>query len=146
MTPEPLPPGLREVEEALARRPCPAPPPALRARVLGAMTSARPPAPARAAWRRGLLWKAAAAVALALNLAMAAANAARYRRLAEAPPGPGPLARRVTVPAGPATFDADDRFPIQTAGARTSWAPAPDAGPLGRKVFSHEEGRAWDTP
>jgi hypothetical protein len=143
---EPLPPGLRELEQALARRPAPEPPADLRARVLSAMSAPVPAAPRRAAWHWGLAWKAAAAVVLALNLALTAANASRYRRLAEAPPADAPLARYVTAPGAAGATDADDRIPILTASALANWAPAPDAGPLGRSVFSTEEEREWDTP
>jgi hypothetical protein len=134
---EPLPPSLRELEDQLARRPCPEPAVDFRALVLGALADSRArPLPERAGRCWGLVWRAAAAVVLALNLGMSAANGVRFQRLT--PP-------RAEGPRVPVTFDGDDRFQRLAASALANLTPAPDAGALGRNLFSSEEGRGWAT-
>ena len=143
MNPEPLPPGLRDLEERLARRPCPEPAADFRSRVLGAMTNAGAlPAPEGAGPRWRLAWRAAAAVVLALNLAMCAANAVRFQRLSGVAVA-GDFERRPPVPDA---FDAADRLQRFAARALANLAPAPDAGALGRRLFSNEEEREWALP
>jgi len=138
MNPEPLPPDLRELEDRLARRPCPEPAADFRARVLGAMTNATPVSvPERAGRRWRFVWRAAAAVILALNLALSAANAIRFQRLsADAGEAEG-------RPGIAAAFEAEDRWQRFAVRALTNLAPAPEVGAPGGYLFSHEENREW---
>jgi hypothetical protein len=141
MRSEPLPPDLRELQEQLARRPCPEPAADFRARVLSAMANAdRLPVAARFARRWRLVWQVAAAVVLALNLGMSAANAVRFQRLT-------PPALTQPVPPGVADpFDANDRFQRVATRALAGLTPAPDIGPLSRNCFTREEERGWALP
>src|SRR5262245_36299663 len=121
MNPEPLPPGLRDLEAQLARRPCPEPAADFRARVLGAMTNASaPPVSERPAWLWRWVWRAAAAVILALNVALCAANAIRFQRLSA-----------VASAGDSEALDAEDHWKRFAARALASLAPAPDVGTLG---------------
>jgi hypothetical protein len=146
MNPDPLPSGLRELEDQLARRPCPEPAADFRACVLSAvMNSPALTLPGHADRRWSLIWQAAAAVVLALNLGMSVANGIRFQRLAPPPAVEGNLVHR-GVPGVPDEFDASDRFHVLTASALASLRPAPDVGALGRNLFSNGEERGWATP
>src|SRR5262249_564648 len=137
MNPEPLPPDLRELEDRLARRPCPEPAADLRARILGAVAGARtPPETGRAGRRWRLAW-AAAAVVLAPHLGMSVANGVRFGHLS----GTAPERASVEHQA-----DVRDPFDRLAASALAGLTPAPDVGPLGRSVFSNEEERRWAMP
>lgn len=147
MNPEPLPPDLRDLEDQLARRPCPEAAAEFRARVLSAMASSQAlpvSQPAARGWR--LVWQAAAAVILALNLGMSAANGIRFQRLTPLAVAEGNMGRRLAGPEVANAADADDRFQVLAASALASLRPAPDAGALGRQVFSNEEERRWALP
>src|SRR5262245_34366018 len=115
MNPEPLPPGLRELEAHLARRPCPGPASDFRARLLTAAACVSPPAMRR--W--DLVWISAAAVVLALNLGMSAANGVRFQRLsATAESAPREWARV------PDDLDGTDSFQQSAKSALANVTPA----------------------
>src|SRR3954447_21571090 len=115
-----------DLEEQLARRPVPGPSADFRARVLRGMADAHGPPASR--WPLG---EVALAVVLILTLWMTVANAIRYQELA-------PPAR--------AADDATDGFQSDTETQLANVARAPDAGPLARRLFSHEDDHEWDTP
>ncbi len=127
MNHEPLPRGLGELEEALARRLGPEPAADFRARILGALCGIRAQPVVR--WRR--LWHAAAAVLLALNLAMAVGNGIRFQRLSTLA-----LAAR-DRPAPPAGADVwEEQLPGFAAVAVMNLTPAPDVGAVRGHFFS----------
>src|SRR5687768_9557246 len=108
MTPEPLPPDLRDLEGRRERRPRPEPAADLRARVLAAAAAARAdPAPDRVGRRWRQVWQTAAVATLALNLGMTVANGVRFHRLTAPAATPGP--------AVPDASDATDRLPPYAA-------------------------------
>jgi hypothetical protein len=94
-------------------------------------------------WR--LVWSVAAAVVLALNLGMSAANGIRFQRLYTAAAAQGGFERQAARPRVPDGFDANERFHAFAASALAHLTPAPDAGALGRHLFSKEE-RGWALP
>lgn len=120
MSPDLPPPD--DLEEMLARRPCPEPSPGFRGRVLRAVAGARD-----GPWP--VLWRVAAAIIVALNLWLAASNAARFQALA-------PLAR-AEHPMSPFETEAETKL--------ANVARVPDAGPLARRLFGPEEDNEWDT-
>jgi hypothetical protein len=131
---EPLPPHLRELEEQLARRPCPEPPAELRARLLSAVREDWPPSVAerfRRPW--AIAWRAAAAILLVLNLGLSAANGVRFARLT-----PPPEVRAVV--------DTDDRWSALAASALASLSPAPDTGTMSQDFFSRKGENRWAMP
>jgi hypothetical protein len=117
-----------DLEEQLARRPGPEPSADFRGRVLRGMAAGRDSA---AADRRWPLGEVTVAVVLALNLWMTVANTSRFQGLAP--------------PAGGAN-DTTDSLQTDTETKLLNVARAPDAGPLARRLFSHEENDEWDTP
>ena len=144
MLPDPLRPGPADVEDLLARRPCPEPAGDFRARVLAAMADARDQPVTKVAARRW--WaaaRAAAAVVLALNLGMSAANGVRYHRLTAAG---GTEPAFVRWPGAWEAGDPKDRFERVAARALARLHAAPDAGPTGVDLFSKKENREWGTP
>jgi hypothetical protein len=144
MNPEALPPNLRDLEELLARRPGPEPAADHRGRILGAIVSAETRTGSKSTgrhWR--IVWQAAAAVIIALNLGMSAANGVRFERLREL------VQPERDNPAAPGLSDTSETNDSIDAIAGSAWSslrPAPDAGALGRNLFSHEEERRWAMP
>ena len=134
MTPDPLPPSLRELEELLTRRQAPQPDVAMRDRVLSAMAAERggrsqcamPTQAVSAMSRRWTFaWRVAAAVVLLLNLSMSVATGVRIQSLQARGPE-----RQV---------EPDDRFPAFATTAVAQLNPAPDAGLVCQIFFERTE-------
>jgi len=147
MSPEALPPGLRELEDQLRRRPAPEPAADFRGRVLAALANApAPPAAAPAGRRWRLVWQAAAAVVLGLNLGLSVANGFRFQRMTEGALAGGPHRLPAVQPRLPAAFEANDRYQVLASAALASLAPAPDVGVLGGHFFDPKEEHEWGMP
>jgi hypothetical protein len=145
MLPDPLPPGPDDLEDQLARRPCPEPGADFRARVLRALADLRDRStPERKGRRWRIVWQAAAALILALNLAMTVANGIRFQRLSTPAVAEEDPARR-RWPRVPDVFEANDGLQRFAASALAGLTPAPDAGVLSRHFFNREE-REWAIP
>lgn len=131
MTPEPLPPDLRELESLLTRRPTPQPDAAMRDRVFAALATDRdrvsmPTQVASATsrvWTIG--WRVAAAVVLLLNLGLSAANGVRFQSL--------------QVRGPERTVEADNRFPAFVSRAVAQVTPARDTGLVCQIFFERTE-------